>query len=203
MKTLIKTALITTFSLTLSTAYAHTDGFATDSSGKIVTDGKGECVSFGKLKHDHDHMGKNAQDCGKPKEVAKPAPKPEPKPAPKPVVHETITLGASALFDTNKSDIRPAARAELDDVAAKLKAYFAVDAISVVGHTDSRGSEKYNQGLSERRANSVRNYLISKGIDGSKIVATGEGELKPVADNKTKEGRQANRRVVIDIRARK
>lgn len=200
MKQLVQISLVILLSLSFNNAFAKYDGWVTDTDGKIVTDGFGECVSFGKLKHDHKHMGKDAQLCGtkpKPKKVAKPAP-----PAPKPVVHETMTLGASALFDHDKSNLKPAAKSALDELAAKLKAFFSIDAISVIGHTDSQGTAEYNQKLSERRANSVKNYLVQQGIDGDKIEATGEGETRPIADNKTKEGRAKNRRVEIDIRAR-
>ena len=195
-------ALISAFLvIPFSGVQAHTSGFVTDSDGKIVTDGYGECVSFGKLKHGHKH--KHGPDCAaKPaKKVAK-KPAPAPKPAPKPVV-ENITLGAHALFDTNKSDLRAEGIAQLDDAAAKLKSFSSINSISVTGHTDSRGSENYNQGLSERRAAAVKTYLMNKGIDGSKISSSGQGETNPTDTNKTKEGRQANRRVEISISATK
>ena len=67
----------------------------------------------------------------------------------------------------------------------------------MVGHTDSSGSEAYNQGLSERRAQSTVDYLATKGIDSSRLKASGAGESQPIADNKTKEGRAQNRRVVL------
>jgi len=181
-----------------STALAHGE-YLTDSDGKIVTDGFGECVSVNKIKHNH---GVPPDQCGKePKKVAKP--KPAPKPAPKPVVHEEITLGASALFGHDKSSLRPAGIAELDTLAAKLNSYYSLDSISVTGHTDSQGAEDYNQGLSERRAATVKNYLVSKGISANKISTSGAGENSPVASNKTAEGRQQNRRVEISIKARK
>lgn len=185
------------FMLPVAAVQAHsTDGFVTDGSGKLITDGYGECVSFGKLKHQMRNDGKCEE---KAKPVAK-KPKPEPKPAPQPV-KETITLGASALFDTNKSVLRPEGIAELNGVVAKLKSFSSLESIEVVGHTDSRASEKYNQALSERRAAAVKTHLMNKGIDGSKISTSGKGELSPIADNKTKEGRQKNRRVEITIKA--
>jgi OOP family OmpA-OmpF porin len=194
MNNTIKIFFTAILAASFSSAYGY-GGFVKDGSGMIVVDGANDCVIFGKH-----HTGKMAKNCGKPapKKVAKPAP----PPAPKPVVHETVTLGAAALFDHDKSAIKPAARSALDELAAKLKAFFSIDAVSVVGHTDSQGTAKYNQGLSERRANSVKSYLVNKGIDGDKIYATGAGESQPVADNKTKEGRAKNRRVEIDIRAR-
>jgi len=179
-----------------STALANSE-YLTDSDGKIVTDGFGECVSLNKIKHNH---GVSPDQCGKkPKKVAKP----KPAPAPKPVVHEDITLGASALFSHDKSSLRPAGAAELDTLAAKLNSYYSIDSINVTGHTDSQGTEDYNQGLSERRAATVKNYLVSKGISANKISTSGAGENSPVASNKTAEGRQQNRRVEISIKARK
>lgn len=71
--------------------------------------------------------------------------------------------------------------------------------VALSGHTDSIGTEKYNQGLSERRAASVKNYLVKKGVDGGRITSQGFGETKPIADNKTKEGRAKNRRVEIKV----
>ncbi|MGD8513975.1 MAG: OmpA family protein [Granulosicoccaceae bacterium] len=180
-------------------AYAL-EGVVTDSDGNYVTDGFGECVSYDKLKHFHKDGGVG-YCADEPKKVAEPAPKPAPPPPPPKPVIETITLGAHALFDTDKSNLRPEGMRELDDVAAKLKSFASVESITVVGHTDSVGTEAYNQGLSERRAASVRNYLVQHGIDSSVISTSGMGETSPVASNKTREGRQQNRRVEISIRA--
>ena len=74
-----------------------------------------------------------------------------------------------------------------------------LETIIAVGHTDSIGTEKYNQGLSERRAASVKSYLVSKGVDPNRIYTEGKGELQPVASNKTREGRAQNRRVEIEV----
>jgi len=192
------TAMLVQLALPM-TASAHGD-FLTDRDGNMVVDGFNECVSINKIKH---RPGVKHQHCVKaPKKVAK-KPKPAPKPAPKPVVRENITLGAHALFDTNKSDLRSAGSAELDDVATKLKSYYSLDSIDVVGHTDDRGAASYNQGLSERRAAEVKAYLVSKGIPGSKISTSGAGEGSPTASNDTAEGRQQNRRVEISIKAKR
>ena len=113
---------------------------------------------------------------------------------------EVITLSGDALFDFNKSTIRPDAAATLDQIAAdKLSTPGSYSSIEIVGHTDSVGSDAYNQGLSERRADSVASYLASKGLDRSKMTTSGMGESQPVATNETAEGRQQNRRVVITI----
>jgi outer membrane protein OmpA-like peptidoglycan-associated protein len=115
------------------------------------------------------------------------------QPAPPP---ETITLNADALFDTDKSDLRPEAVAELNDFGAKAK-QLGKQLIYVEGHTDSRASDAYNQALSERRAKSVAAYLEQN--FGLTTQTAGKGESEPVASNDTSEGRQANRRVEITL----
>lgn len=183
-------------SIVSSTALANSK-FLLDSNGNIVTDGFGECVSSYKLTH---RDGVNPKDCIATKKVTA---KPKPKPAPKPVVHEDITLGAHALFNHDKSSLRPEGKSELDDLAAKLRSFSSIQNINVVGHTDSQGTDTYNQGLSERRAASVKAYLIQQGIRGSVISTSGRGESSPATSNATAEGRQQNRRVEIGIRATK
>jgi len=202
-KKLTKTASIALsmfLAMSFSSAVSAHGKYLTDRDGNPVRDGFGECISIGELAHSHDGDATNCVKAKK-KVVAKPKPKPAP-PAPKPIVHEKVTLGASALFDTNKDQLRPEGIAELDTLAFKLKSYFALDSIAITGHTDSRGSESYNQGLSERRAAAVKAYLVSKGIKGSAISNAGAGEGSPAASNDTAEGRQQNRRVEISIRAR-
>jgi hypothetical protein len=125
--------------------------------------------------------------------AAAPAAEPAPAPAPAP---ETITLSADALFDFDKSNLRPDAVEALDTTVQKYKGA-SLKSMSIVGHTDSKGSDAYNQALSERRAASVREYLASQGLDGSKISTSGRGEADPVASNDTADGRQQNRRVHI------
>ena len=99
-------------------------------------------------------------------------------------------------FDTNKSFVRPVYHERIKEVADYLNRHSDVDAV-IEGHTDSRGSDAYNQGLSQRRADSVRQYLIDKfGISSSRLTAKGYGESKPIADNNTAQGRQRNRRVI-------
>jgi OOP family OmpA-OmpF porin len=179
--------------LSAGSAVAKLDGVVTDSEGKYVIDSRGECVSYGKLKHYHKN-GDAKGYCAEPKK----AEKPKPMPAPQPTV-ETITLGAHALFNHDKSNLRPEGMAELDALASKLGQLKSLNSITVVGHTDSSGSDEYNQALSERRANSVKDYLVSKGVDGNKIHASGMGEKQPTTSNATKEGRAQNRRVEITV----
>jgi OOP family OmpA-OmpF porin len=124
-----------------------------------------------------------------------PAAKPAAKPAP---VAEKVTLAADVLFDFDKSVLKPEGKAKLDDLANKVKA-INLEVVIAIGHTDSIGSDAYNQKLSVRRAESVKAYLVSKGVEPNRIYTEGKGEKQPVASNKTKEGRQKNRRVEIEV----
>jgi OOP family OmpA-OmpF porin len=125
-----------------------------------------------------------------------PAP-PAPPPAPKPV-SEKVTMAADAHFDFDKAVLKPEGKAKLDDLVGKLKAV-NVEVIIAIGHTDSIGSNAYNKKLSLRRADAVKSYLVSKGIEANRIYTEGKGETQPIADNKTKEGRAKNRRVEIEV----
>ncbi len=109
-----------------------------------------------------------------------------------------VVLNADTFFDFDKATLKPEGRQILDQVAAQADT-INLETLIATGHTDSIGTEKYNQGLSERRANTVKNYLVTKGIPADRIYAEGKGELSPVADNKTREGRAQNRRVEIEI----
>jgi OOP family OmpA-OmpF porin len=112
-------------------------------------------------------------------------------------VERTIILD-DVLFDFDKTNIKPEAAAILDRLVAFMNEN-KDKRVALSGHTDSIGTEKYNQGLSERRAASVKNYLVKKGVDTSRVTSQGFGESKPIADNKTKEGRAKNRRVEIKV----
>ena len=124
-------------------------------------------------------------------------PKPDPKPAATPV-SQKVTFAADAFFDFNKSVLKPEAKAKLDDLVGKLKG-ISLEVIIAVGHTDAIGSDAYNQKLSVRRAESVKAYLVTKGIEPNRIYTEGKGKKQPVADNKTSEGRAKNRRVEIEV----
>jgi OOP family OmpA-OmpF porin len=130
--------------------------------------------------------------------AAAPAPAPAPAAAPAAAVSSKVTYAADAFFDFDKSVIKPDGKAKLDDLVSKVKA-INLEVIIAVGHTDSVGSDAYNQKLSLRRAQAVKAYLVSKGIDKTRIYTEGKGEKQPVADNKTKEGRAKNRRVEIEV----
>ena len=127
----------------------------------------------------------------------KPPVKPKPKPPVKPVA-EKITLAADVLFDFDKAVLKAEGKSKLDDLANKVKA-INLEVVIAIGHTDSVGSDAYNQKLSVRRAESVKAYLVSKGVEPNRVYTEGKGEKQPVASNATKEGRQKNRRVEIEV----
>src|SRR5438445_10165053 len=111
-----------------------------------------------------------------------------------------VQLTNDILYDFNSAVLRTESQQTLRDLAANFQRY-PDETVSVEGHTDNVGSPEYNQGLSERRAYSVRDYLASHGVAPSRISAIGYGEARPKASNDTPEGRQLNRRVEIHIRA--
>lgn len=126
------------------------------------------------------------------------APARPPAPAPAPAVASKVTYAADAFFDFDKSVLKPEGKAKLDDLVGKVKG-INLEVIIAVGHTDSVGSDAYNQRLSVRRAEAVKAYLVSKGIEQNRVYTEGKGEKQPVADNKTSEGRAKNRRVEIEV----
>jgi OmpA-OmpF porin, OOP family len=143
-----------------------------------------------------------------------PAPKPPPPPAPKPrapepekpkpepekpkPVAEKVTFAADVLFDFDKAVIKPEGKSKLDDLSSKAKGV-NLEVVIAIGHADSVGSDAYNQRLSVRRAESVKAYLVSKGLEGNRVYTEGKGEKQPVAENKTADGRAKNRRVEIEV----
>jgi OOP family OmpA-OmpF porin len=111
---------------------------------------------------------------------------------------EKVTFAADAFFDFDKSVLKPEGRAKLDDLVSKMSG-LNLEVIIAVGHTDSVGSDTYNQKLSIRRSEAVKSYLVSKGVEKNRVYTEGKGEKQPVADNKTAEGRAKNRRVEIEV----
>lgn len=149
-----------------------------------------------------------AEPAPAPVAAAEPAPEPAPAPvaAPEPCQpkFETITIQAEKLFGFDKFKLNGDAVVEVDDVVKTLKDHPEFDVVVVTGHTDRIGSEQYNQKLSEKRAEAVKQHLISHGIEASRIRAVGKGELQPIVECKDVKGKKAlveclspNRRVVI------
>jgi len=111
-----------------------------------------------------------------------------------------VTFESGILFGFDSVNIQPQGRENLQTLAANLDKYPDTDLL-VVGHTDDVGADSYNQTLSERRARSAADYLVSQGVSRSRIQTSGRGEVEPVGENTTESGRQANRRVEIAIYA--
>lgn len=109
-----------------------------------------------------------------------------------------LHMPSSITFDTGQANIKPQFKPILNDIAQTLSEYEST-VVHVAGHTDSTGSAEYNQQLSVNRANSVRGYLVSRGVIPERVVTTGYGESMPVATNATEAGRQQNRRVEITL----
>ncbi|GAC1410391.1 MAG: OmpA family protein [Burkholderiaceae bacterium] len=182
-------------------ARTPTSAYVQDSRGVIVRDPFGLCWRTGYWTPADAVPGCDG-------EIAKPAPPvaaaaptpPPPPPAPPPPapVSEKVTFAADAFFDFDKSVLKPDGKAKLDDLASKLQG-MNLEVIIAVGHTDSIGTDAYNQKLSVRRAEAVKGYLVSKGIEANRVYTEGKGKKQPVADNKTAAGRAKNRRVEIEV----
>jgi outer membrane protein OmpA-like peptidoglycan-associated protein len=112
----------------------------------------------------------------------------------------SVRLTNDILFDTNSAALRGASRSTLDELSSNFRQY-PDNRIIVEGHTDSTGSDQYNQRLSEQRASNVADYLIDAGVSSSAVTVYGFGEARPKTSNDTAEGRQQNRRVEIHIQA--
>lgn len=118
--------------------------------------------------------------------------------APAGVSQSKITLQADTLYDFDKATLKPEGQATLDKIAKDLSK-IKLEVIIAVGNTDSVGTDAYNMALGQRRAQSVKAYLVSKGVDGSRIYTESKGKSNPVASNATAEGRAKNRRTDIEV----
>ena len=127
--------------------------------------------------------------------VQAPPPPPPAKPVP---VSEKVTFAAETLFDFDKSALKPEGKAALDNLLVQLQG-MNTEVMIAVGHTDSVGSDGYNQALSIRRAEAVKAYLVSKNVEAGRVYTEGKGESQPVADNNTANGRAVNRRVTVEV----
>src|SRR5436190_3187890 len=227
MRAILRSAPFLLLTLLSSAAFAQTvdnASYARNLEQQVWKNPFGLCWRSGQWRSEEAIADCDPDLVAKPKPVAVSAPatppvQPEPRlqPASPPVVAAPIaapviaaaplqrrtvslTLGADASFDTGRADLKPEGQKKLDDAAMKLKAPgVQMDSMIITGHTDNVGSPASNQRLSERRAEAVKAYLVSQGIDGSKIKTVGRGLTKPVADNKTTKGRAQNRRVEVEV----
>jgi OOP family OmpA-OmpF porin len=183
-------------------------GYLQDTRGNVILSGAGNCVHTGTW------TPVNATVVGCDGVVAKAvvaAPVAQPEPAPAPVapppsppapvaapVSEKVTYAADTFFDFDKAVLKPDGKAKLDELVSRVQGMDLEVAIAV-GHTDNVGSASYNQKLSLRRAEAVKAYMASKGIDSSRVYTDGKGKTQPVADNKTADGRAKNRRTEIEL----
>jgi outer membrane protein OmpA-like peptidoglycan-associated protein len=127
------------------------------------------------------------------------ATRPPPGPARVVLTESNIAIMDKVQFETGKADLKEVSHSLLDEVAKMLKDNPQVELISVEGHTDSTGSPVFNRKLSQQRAESVAKYLASKGVKAARMEPKGFGPDKPIADNETDAGREANRRVEFNI----
>lgn len=130
-----------------------------------------------------------------------PPPAPAPEPAPEPEV--IFELDSAVTFDFDSARLRPGAVAELNEVVAMLNLHSEIRRVEIAGHTCDLGSAEYNKGLSERRAQSVRDYLVENGVSADRLVVRGYGEERPKVSNTSDSNRQQNRRVELVVLERR
>ena len=222
MLTFKRQGLVATVALALGLAAAgsalaqqgrSTEGYLIDGRNEIVKDPFNLCWRRGTwtpaqahCECDPDLIPRDVCFPPPPKPAAAPPPPaapapapvaPAPKPAPKPVT-EKVTFAADVFFDFDKSVLKPEGKARLDELVGKLGGT-TLEVIIAIGHTDSVGGDAYNQALSVRRAEAVKAYLVSKGIEPNRIYTEGKGKTQPIASNSTDAGRAKNRRTEIEI----
>ncbi|AUG09347.1 OmpA family protein [Pseudomonas sp. S09G 359] len=129
-----------------------------------------------------------------------PAPAPEPTPEPEAPVAQVVRVELDVKFDFDKSVVKPNSYGDVKNLADFMAQYPATN-VEVAGHTDSVGPDAYNQKLSQRRADAVKQVLVKDGVAPSRVTAVGYGESRPVADNATEAGRAVNRRVEASVEA--
>ena len=208
---LIRSTLITaSLLIAAGSVHGHADNIEYDSSsgylgsgtGNVITTGIDTCLRVGTFSEDNQiNACEGIEDEEVVEEVTEEPEEVVVEETPEPVDQVvTVSLGGSTQFETNSADLTAEGTATVNDLIAKLATYQAVNALTITGHTDSRGSEAYNQGLSERRAQTVADQL-GTAYPNASLSVIGLGESEPIATNDTAEGRLLNRRVTITIDA--
>ncbi len=211
---IVSSAVILTSPMVLGVAYAHESignnhAYLTDGSGRLVRDGQGQCIRTGSWGPEH-----ALAECGDaPKAMEKAAETPAVGPS-APAMAATV-LETDALFDFNKSTLKPEGKAKIDDLIGKMKAHPEIESILATGHADRIGSDKYNMALSDRRVKAVKAYMVSKGVAAGRIETAAKGESQPVvscSDVKGAENRNnkalvkclaPNRRVTVQVKVQR
>ena len=201
----LSSLLVATLTAFSAQAAGLSPGYVYDANGKVERDSAGKCLVTSAWNKDN-----ATKECHP---ELFPEPKPEPKaaePAPAPVVvappppppptPKIMVFEAAALFGVNKAEISPTGKEKIKEYRERAREELSsAKTIKITGHTDSSGKAEYNQKLSVKRAEAVRDYLISLGADASKMEVAGMGATKPIADNKTAAGRANNRRVEVEV----
>lgn len=193
-------------------ANAEIHAYWQDQNGDYIRSGTGGCVRTGNWTPELANADCDPDLVPRQVSAAPPAEAVDSQPAPaepvtaapptEPVaaapVEKTIVT-AETLFDTDRAEIKPSGKATLDELIARLRGDNSI-IIPIVGYASSTGTEEHNLQLSERRAESVKNYLVSQGIDSDRIQVASKGEQDPIADNSTPQGRALNQRVEIEVK---
>lgn len=180
-KQTLKITLLATLGMSASVALAqvpNNDGYLFDTRGVVAKSGFGLCWKTTRWTPAMAIAECDPELVKKAEPVKAAAPGPTPKPA-----AQKVTLAADALFDFDKAVLRSEGKTKLDDVTDKLKG-MKLEVIIAVGHTDRVGSDKYNQKLSEKRAEAVKAYLVGKGVEPNRVYTEGKGEKQPVTGDK-------------------
>lgn len=194
LATLALSSLLVATVTAFSAHAAVSPGYVYDASGKNVRDSSGKCVLTSSWNKDNATKECHPELFPEPK-AAEPAPPPPPAPKPKVMVFD-----AAALFAFDKSDLTPEGKEKIKEYREQARAELSsARTVKITGHTDNVGTPDYNQQLSLRRAEAVRDYLISIGGDASRMEVAGMGATQPMADNKTAAGRAQNRRVEVEV----
>jgi OOP family OmpA-OmpF porin len=199
--TLALSSLLIAALTAFSAQAAMSPGYVYDASGKAARDSNGKCVLTSAWSKDNATKECHPELFPEPKAAAPaPAPVVAVAPPPPPPTPKVMVFDAAALFAVDKANLTPEGQQKIKEYREQARAELSsAKTVKITGHTDSTGKPDYNQQLSLKRAEAVRDYLISIGADASKMEVAGMGETNPIADNKTAAGRAQNRRVEVEV----